>query len=156
MPFEVTQWGYSPDPRPPDYALLGYDFGQLPPWRWLMKTTDADFPYMALNDGVLWESSSFLPNFGAWLPLVPIPDVLEPLLFNNGTQEIVALPTPNTITFNCSFFNFFSPFRSSGVIRLVYPDALRVWSFTMSGSGTGGPFFPNPLTITPHKWNAAL
>jgi len=86
MPFAVSQSGYSPDPRPPSFAIEGFDYGQLPPWRWHMQTSNAIFPYEALNAGIVWQRSAHGIDFCSYQPLNPIPDVTDPVLGWSGTQ----------------------------------------------------------------------
>lgn len=151
MPFEVTQWGYSPDPRKPTYAIEGFDFGQLPPWRWKMTTTGAIFPYEALNAGVVWERSDHGIDFASFAPLVPIPDVTDPLLGWGGTQEPIG---GFTINWFCQFFITGADPATSGFFGELYPVAIKARAFTMVNEGGPPPFIPNPLVITPLKWNA--
>lgn len=150
MPFGVTQWGYSPDPRTVAFGLIGFDFGQLPPWRWSMLTTDALFPYEALNTGILWEPSSIAANEVFYAPTVPIPNVTDPVLTFRGE------PTPSagsTMRFFCSFFTTGAPTEQSGQILALFPKAIATRAFPMSGAASPA-LIPNPLVITPKKWNA--
>lgn len=152
MPFAVTKWGYSPDPRHPAFAPTGFAFGGLPPWRWTMKTTGALAPYLALNAGVTWERSSDAINTAAYLPLVPIPDVTGPFLSCLGSN-----PPQATVSMEwfVGFFTTGDAEATEGFINELFPNALQKRSFTMTNVNGGTPFFPNPLVITPHKWNAA-
>ncbi len=152
MPFAVTQWGYSPDPRPPDYALTGFDFGQLPPWRWTMKTTGALDPYGALNTGVTWQRTSNTVSFASFLPVVPIPDVTDPFLNFSGTPAPVG---GFTVEWFIGFFTTGADPATEGTLTELWPLAIKTRAFTMTNVNGGDPFFPNPLVITPHKWNAA-
>lgn len=151
MPFGVTQWGYSPDPRPPDYALTGFNFGQLPPWRWTMKTTAALDPYGALNDGVTWERLSNTVSFASFLPLVAIPGVTDPILNFTGTPAPVG---GFTVEWFLEFFGSGDPEATRGTLTELWPVAIGTRSFAMVNLFGGDPFIPNPLVITPHKWNA--
>ncbi len=156
MPFAVTQWGYSPDPREPDFGLIGFNFGQIPPWRWVSKTTFADAPFTALNDDFLWEADTFTSSFVLYKPTVPIPGIFFQNLQFSGTALPQGGPPTFTTSWLCSFRNFFPPPISEGTLKETYEDAIGVRSFAMSGMGTGGPLFPNPLVFTPQKWNADL
>jgi len=150
MPFAVTQWGYSPDPRQVDFAIEGFNFGQLPPWRWLMQTSDAIFPYEALNDGVVWERSDHGIDFCSYQPLSPIPDVTDPFMGFSGQQE----PSGGfTINWFCAFFITGADPATSGFINELYPLAIATRSFTMVNESGSPPFIPNALVITPRKWN---
>lgn len=150
MPFAVTQAGYSPDPRQPDFAIEGFNFGQLPPWRFLMETTDAIFPYESLNDGVVWERSAHGIDFCSYQPLAPIPDVTDPQLGFSGTQE----PSGGfTINWFCLFFMTGAGPATTGFLDELYPLAIKTRSFTMENVAGPPPFIPNPLVITPRKWN---
>ena len=151
MPYGVTQWGYSPDPRTVAFALVGFNFGQLPPWRWVMKTTDARFPYQSLNDGVTWERSSNTDDEAAYIPVTPIPNVNGAFMSFRGVE----VPSGGvTIEWFCGFFMTGDPFQTEGFLFELFPDALQTRSFQMIGGDIGGRWIPEPLVITPHKWNA--
>lgn len=151
MPFGVSQWGYSPDPREPDYAPSGFDFGQLPPWRWMMKTTDALSPYEILNTGLVWEADSHTVSGARFLPIIATPQFEFPDLSFSGSL----LPSGGiTIEWFCSFFNTGHPSGTFGFLNELYPKAIKTRSFTMLNTGVPPPsLIPNPLVITPRKWN---
>lgn len=150
MPFRVSQWGYSPDPRTPAFGLIGFNFGQLPPWRWAMKTSAALFPFEALNDGVIWQAFSVAADEVFYAAVGGIPDVTDEVLTFRGTLE----PSfGNTMRFFCSFFDTGADPEQQGQLLELYPDALKTRSFIMSGAAMPA-LIPNPLVITPHKWNA--
>lgn len=151
MAWGVTKWGYSPDPRPPDFASTGFAFGALPPYRWTMLTSGALAPYLALNLGVTWTRASDSINSAVYLPVVPIPDVTDPILNFAGTNAPVG---GFTIEWFLEFFGSGDPSATRGTITELYPDAIEERSFAMVNLFGGPPFFPNPLVITPHKWNA--
>ncbi len=150
MPFGVTQWGYSPDPRQVDYALLGFNFGQLPPWRWSMKTTDALPPYEILNDGLIWQRVAHSNDDAAFAPIVATPGITGASLSLRGTE----FPSGGvTMEWYCGFFMTGDPFQTEGFINELYPVALTTRAFTMLNGGPPPVLIPNPLVITPHKWN---
>ncbi len=156
MPFGVTQWGYSPDPRPPSFCTQGWNFGQIPPWRWFMKTTGAESPYEALNTGVLWtlnESIGFGLGFAYYKPVVPIPGVDDPDL-HVFTTDFAGFG--QTVAWFCSFFLPPHPDEAVGTIAEFFPIAIAERSFAMVTGGTGGGLIPNPLVISPRKWNFEL
>ena len=150
MAFGVSQWGYSPDPRGPDYALTGFDFGQLPPWRWMMTTTGALAPYEILNTGLVWQRNANDVKSASFVPIVPTPGITDAFLSLRGT----ALPSGGiTMEWFCSFFTTGHPSATEGFINELYPLALKTRSFTMLNTGLPPPLIPNPLVITPRKWN---
>lgn len=151
MSFRVSKWPYSPDPRPPDYAITGFDFGEVPPWRWVAKTTGALPPYEALNDGVTWENDVFDATFALYLPVNPIAGVTDPLLGHFGTQEPV---DGHTVEWLLSFFTTGADAATIGELDELYPVAIAERSFTMVNVNAPPPYFPNPLVLTPHLWNA--
>lgn len=156
MPFGVTQWGYSPDPRPPDFCPIGFNFGQIPPFQWVSKTTGADAPFTALNSDFLWKSVLSSANSCQWRPVVLLPGLFHQDIRVDGTELPAGGPPTFTSDWHVEFGPFFGPRISEGFLRETYLDAIGVRSFTMSGSGTGGPLFPNPLVFTPAKWNFVL
>jgi hypothetical protein len=151
MPFAVSQWPYSPDPRTAEYALTGFDFGQIPPWRWFMQTTDALDPYGILNTGLVWERTAHTIASATFAPIVPTPGITDPVLTFFGTL----LPSGGvTMEFFCSFFITGADPATAGFINALYPLAIAERSFTMVNQTLPPPsFIPNPLVITPRLWD---
>ena len=133
-----------------DFALTGFDVGQLPPWRWFMKTTDAEDPYGPLNTGVVWECSAFGVDFASYLPLVPIAGITDANLGFSGT------PAPSggvTVNWFCEFFLTGADPATRGFFGELYPTAIDEREFDMINQTLPGKFIPEPLVITPRKWN---
>lgn len=156
MAFEVTKWGYSPDERTVGFGLIGFAFGALPPWQWLMSTTDAEPPYEILNSGVLWHpgpGDSIHPTDVRYSNVTPMPGVDGRTFRFDGTE----VPSGGvSMTFTCSFFAPAHPDHTEGEITELFQNALAERSFNMIGGGTGAGLIPNPLVITPKKWNFEL
>jgi hypothetical protein len=149
MPFAVSQWPYSPDPRPPDFGIAGFDFGAVPPWRWLMESTGALSPYDPLNAGMVWEAAFHTVDSMQFAPLVPLIGVDDQVLEFFGTQEPSGGPPGVTMFMQVRFENT-GPLQQSGSRLLLYPPAIQVnGPFNMLNQGVPSVLIPNPIEITP-------
>jgi hypothetical protein len=117
-----------------------------------METTGALPPYGQLNSGVMWERSAHGVDFCSYAPIDLDPAIEDPLLGFSGTQE----PSGGaTINWFCNFFMTGADPSTSGFLSELYPVAIAERSFDMFNGGLPPPqFIPNPLVITPRKWNA--
>lgn len=154
MPFAVSQWPHSPDPRLLDFAITGYDFGQVPPWRWLMTTSGAIFPYESLNDGIIWQAASHSINNCEYNVIDLSPDLSDDRLAFFGSRFPIGGAPGSTIRIFCTFFQTAADPATNGSLFLTYPKAIGTRSFVMSNDVGGEPFLPNPVLLTPRKWNA--
>ncbi len=153
MAFQVTKWPYSPDPRFSNFNFPGWDFGQVPPWKWIVSTTGATGPEAIYNDGVLLEPADLTPASTRW-------DAVASLLFDQDTAlkilgtELPTGPGPGiTKTFELTLFeNMLENWQ--GIITRLYPTAIQVHGgFNMVKTGTPVGTIPNPMFITPVIWN---
>jgi len=153
MAFKVSKWPYSPDPRKPDFSALGWAFGAYAPWQWEVRTTGALGLYVALNDGVKVTSTIQLPEDTRWQSVVIPPHDLEVDMAIKGSNVPIG-PVPQfTISIGMAILVPGELDVGAGV-NILRPFALQV--FTMGAAEQGGSPFadvPNPITITPLKWN---
>ena len=156
MSFAVSQWPYSPDPRLPDFAIIGFDFGQVPPWRWLMTTTGALAPFEILNTGNVWEPFSFGVDRVRYEPVIPMPGVGNANISFFGTQDPTGGGAGITQTMAIEF-GFTFPNHELGFIQLLYPKAIQAnGPFNMMNESSPSTNIPNPVTITPVRFDFAL
>lgn len=153
MPFAVSKWPYSPDPRTGIFGGHGWDDVDVPPWVWLMKTSGATGPWTSLNTGiptkVFFESPFFVGYSGASVDLSVQTQV-------HITTFEPPLPSGNTIRIFPQVVEVSTGRGSNALREFVYPQGIQVFgSFVMVDAGTGipDPDFPNPVTITPQIWN---
>lgn len=154
MPFAVKQWADSPDPRLPDFNLYGWDVGQLPPFRWLLETTNATGIWTIFNAGVLVEAElPALPEDTVFVNVDVLPDAITVLMSSKGTQLPVG---PFGITKSVGVI-----LREGGVDRWsggneqVYPTAIAVWNLPILAEDSPSVgTVPDPFKLTPVKWNA--
>lgn len=150
MPFTVTAWPYNPDPRPPGFSLFGFAFGQVPPWRWILKTTGATGPYVELNSGVLIQNSSFNEVSAKW-------DSADAAYALTKAGDQIDLPGFPGFTVHWELF--IAPPASLGYVGLLdesYPDAIHVFSISVDPIAGPPGEIPNPVTVTPRAWNLGL
>lgn len=156
MPYAVSQWPYSPDPRPNAFGITGFDFGQVPPWRWLMQTTGALAPYDPLNTGMVWENAFHTVDSLQYEPVVPLIGVDDQVLEFYGQQEPSGGGAGTTMFMQIRF-ELTGPLQQSGSRLLLYPKALQVnGPFNMLNQGLPSVLMPNPLTITPVRYDFEL
>lgn len=154
MPFAVSQWPYSPDPRGPAYIVQGWDFGQLPSWKWDLGTTGATGDLAVFNAGVRFHNVSNTPQFGDFDPDVVLEHDLE-VLFEIQTNQIPqGSPPPWTVRILIQISRGVTPLYSV-LFPQLFPTAIQVQGpFAMTEIDTSSGTIPNPMTITPAKWDA--
>lgn len=153
MPFAVSQWPYSPDPRGASFDLPGWAFGQVPPWAWVLSTTDATGCYTNYNDGVILKPTSQVPGVTVFENVDVQPDGGGARLTLTGTQEPTGPPPGITKTMFLEVLAFgFQAWTST--LTLLYPTAIQEHGpFVMVNTGTPCGTLPNPMKITPAIWN---
>lgn len=153
MAYGVTQWPKEPDPREPDFGIDGYSPGQLPPYQWWLETTGATGQYAWLNDGIKCTNHSWSANFLSYRPLPGQPFAVQVFVRISGWQVSQIGPPPYSIEYEILISR--PPLlRFRGILRLDFPDAIEqrtgiVMVVVNPDTGT----IPNPMTITPMKWN---
>jgi len=153
MPFAVSQWPYSPDPRTPAFNILGWDFGQVPPFSWIMSTTGATGFFSVFNDGVTLRNSFVLPNVGTYDPVDPLGNDLTLIMNIIGSNTPTPVPPIFTIDIQIDVFQITATVLS-GRLLLLFPLAIAVQPpMTMIVAAPPGNDFPNPAILTPAKWD---
>jgi len=153
MPFAVSQWPYSPDPRLSTFNHTGWNFGQVPPWKWIIKTTGATGDVSIFNAGVLVEPTSQTPDDTVFVNVAHLPHGLTVELNSNGTQEPVGPPPGFTKALRIQIRQHLSLIWG-GSLDQLYPIAIAVQSpFPMTLLGMNNGTIPNPMTTTPAKWD---
>lgn len=153
MAYAVTQWPYSPDPRLPDFDLIGWDFGQVPPWAWRLHTTNATGLAEPFNgDGVIVKPFTILPQQVSFSNVDELPALVTVTTNHSGFPEPV-VPGPNTMFLSVIVWQDDEP-EFSASFGLLYPTAIveRNWP-VMLKVGIGVGTMPDPLVMTPAKWN---
>jgi hypothetical protein len=154
MPFAVKQWPDNPDPREPDFAVDGWDVGQLPPFVWRMSTTNATGVYEHLNDGVDCTNVTVSPSFSTYRSDPGQPNAVDLFILIAGFQTVQTVPEDHTIEFELRVTR--PPgIRFEGKFYFVHPVAIQQHDdFGLAvvlpdAAGT----IPDDMTITPRKWN---
>jgi hypothetical protein len=153
MAYAVSQWPYSPDPRQPDFDLIGYAFGQVPPWGWRLSTTNATGIAEPFNGaGVICKPFTVLPQQVSFSNVDSLPDDVSVTMNHSGFPEPVP-PGPNTQFHSFIVWQGVLP-QFSASFGLLWPTAILARSFpvaTKVGIATGT--MPDPLLATPVKWD---
>jgi hypothetical protein len=153
MPYAVSQWPYWPDPRQADWNFLGWDFGQVPPWKWRIDTSGATGIYAQFNDGVLMEPTGFLPEDTRWDNQHVLIGAITVILSIKGADPPVGIPPG--ITKSIGILMHIGPVRVyGGGLELLWPTAIAVQSpIPMVPVAPSAGTIPNPMSLTPVKWN---
>ncbi len=154
MPFRVSQWPYSPDPRTAQFDNPGWDYGQVPPWAWVIDTSDATGLAAVFNDGVLVKPTTVLPGQVTFENVDVLPDDVTVEMKHTTFQEPVGPPPLATVFITVIIRQLGLP-EFSGVIGLLYPTAIAVQGpVPMQKVGAGVGTMPNGTETTPAIWNA--
>lgn len=153
MPFAVSKWPYSSDPRGPEFGGHGWAWGAVAPYAWILSTTNASGPWTFLNDGIILKSSYDDLNTTLWDAVDLTPG--EEVRLSKFGAEPPSFP-PNSIVLTVQFRTGFPIKLSEDFQFYEYPDAVQVFDgFVVTEVGTGDPdpFIPDPVKVTPAKWN---
>lgn len=154
MPFAVSQWPNSPDPRLADFAIDGWDFGQVPPFTWILSTTGATGVFAPLNDGIAAFNVTVSPGFSTYRPPPGPPLSVQYNLQIEGKQFVDPVPFDHTIRIDLIVSAPPVIFAYIGQLRLLYPTAIAVWGPMTMVLDTPAPgTIPNPVFATPAKWD---
>lgn len=153
MAFRVRKWPSSPDPRGPDFNFPGWDFGENPPWSWIMSTTNATGIYAIFNGGVILKPTDLNLFDTVFENVDPLPDDLTVLMSSKGSQ--LPLGPPPGITKSIGLIiSVLAVEAFAGGKEWLYPTAIEVRSgIDMIPDSPPGGTFPDPATLTPAKWN---
>lgn len=156
MAFAVSQWPYTPDPRTAQFDNLGWDFGQVPPWQWVLSTTGATGVYAPFNAGVMLEPFAVLAIETVWRQVIALPDNMSVRLSSLSTLPPAGGPPLVSKTLNIKIQEFGFT-KAEGTITALFPTVLAVQTpFNMGVSQPPVGTIPNPMKLTPAKWNAVL
>jgi len=156
MPFAVRQWPVAPDPRGPLFAFEGWDFGQVPPWKWVVSSFDATNLWAFLNDGFVLPSTFDDGVTSTWFANVPDPGPTGVVLTKFGQPAPTGSP-PRTIQLTLSVLRPGPVLIGQGILLHVFPKAIQVFGpVEMLLAGLPIDDVPNPVTITPAKWDFEL
>ncbi len=153
MPFAVSKWPYSPDPRNGIFGGWGWGDGAVPSWAWIMATTGATGPWTSLNGGIVVYAESNNPNVTEYEGL-DSGEVVLAAVTKTGFQPPLSGSTSLLLTVRVTNAGLG---RVAVVVKNYFlPNAIQVFGgFTMIDLGTGLPDvnLPNAVEITPALWN---
>jgi hypothetical protein len=154
MAFGVTKWPRGMDPREPQFGMRGFAWGAVPPWIWEVSTTGALAPLEYLNDGIYLSPVSITDTLVVY-EFDP-PDVyrFEVRMFgqNNSIPDQAEWSKELNVT-------IYQTGSGGGFTteKWSYPAAIR--QFTLPAvidfpAGTVAQYLPNPLLLTPVRWDS--
>lgn len=153
MPFGVSQWPYSPDPRQPDFGIYGLNFGQVPAWAWTLSTTNATGLAAVFNAGVIVKPVTILAGQTVFENVDDLGDLVTCSVKFSGFLEPFGPSFDETFIVTPIIRQDGDP-EFSGLKGWLYPDGIRVFDgidMTKVGIGTGT--MPDPMKITPEIWD---
>jgi len=154
MPFAVSQWPYSPDPRGPGFSVIGWHFGQVVSWKWLVTSSAATGRYSFLNDGLIVASTFDDGATTTWGGSPPFPPTTVVSLVKVGLPAPGGVP-PRTITFRLQIFTGPPPLIVEALELFTFPVAIQQFGpWVVRLLGVPVPEIPNGVTITPTNWAA--
>lgn len=145
MPLTVRAWPDSTDPRTSSFSHIGYAWGMVPPNKFRLSTTEAEFPFDDLNDGVL------LTLFDESPPVTTYADAsFTYLLQKTGFADLQPTPEDHSVHW---FLNLTRTpiFPYQGNLYKLFPDAITMFAIPVERVPPNGDRIPNPVTITPQN-----
>lgn len=156
MAFEVLQFPVLPDPRPLDFAIVGWDFGKVPPWTWLLQTSGATGIFAKYNDATPCYNVAHTPTNSNWNEMPPDGDPINARINIQGFQPPIVGPPDFSIDVGITIFNGINTV-ASGAKFYLYPDAINVLDDIDVHAFTGvGGDIPFPMYLTPAIYNYGL
>lgn len=156
MPFRVRQWPVSPDPRSSIFTFVGWNWGQVVSWRWVMSSTEATGIYSFLNDGIVLDQNGFDDTNALWQRQGDLVDPSVYTLAKGGFDPPIG-GTPHTIELRVNIAPELPVNPSIGGLDFLYPNAIRVFGpFDMTILGVPNADIPNGVTLTPVIWDFEL
>lgn len=132
---------------------MGFDYGQLPPWRWTITTTNALDPFTPFNSGVRVEADTVAIDDTTWTNVDTLPDGVTCFVRIRGWQELQSGPPPFSILLEIELADNTGP-ADDGFASFAFPTAIAVHTVPLLGLPSGGdPRVPDPFKITPRKWD---
>lgn len=153
MPFRVRQWPVSPDPRGSLFTFVGWNWGQVVSWRWVMSSTEATGIYSPLNDGIILDQNGHNDEQALWQRFGDLDDPLIYTFTKEGFEPPIG-GGPHSIQLRVNITPPVPVEPSIGGVDLLYPDAIQVFGpFDMEILGVPNEDIPNGVTLTPAIWN---
>lgn len=156
MAFAVRQWPTAPDPRSSLFSFAGWDFSQVAPWQWIVSTTGASGAWAFLNDGFVVPATSDDGFDTQWSGTVPDSGGTTVVLSKFGREVPVAMP-PFTLEWLWTIDVPSTGQQGRAHAFILFPAAIVVFG-PLAMLDTGVPILdlPNPVKITPAKWDFSL
>ncbi len=156
MAFAVSKWPYTPDPRQASFDNLGWDYGEVPPWQWVLQTTGATGVYAIFNAGVMLEPFAALATETLWREVIALPDTLTVIL---SSLSILPPAGGPPLVSKRLFLRILSGgfTKAQDTLDALFPTAIAVQTpFDMVVVSPPVGTIPNKMELTPAKWNAVL
>lgn len=149
-PLTVTAWPYYPDPRTPQFSIIGYAFGMVPPDRLLLTTVGATTPFDDLNVGVLLVLSAEAPPLTTYTSQDGayrlektgfFPPAAGPPIHSVLLQVFLDRPPEPVYT---------------GFIQQLHPPGIQAFDINADPPAPPPDKVPNPITFTPRNFTVVF
>lgn len=151
MPFSVSKWPHSDDPRTTAFCPRGYAPQGFPPYLWRLSTIGADAPFNVFNSGyVVPFVASTLDNYLA----ANVPsgsDLMSVSMFILGYESIQVGPPHHTIWIEVIWSAIGVDIQRTE-LKLLWPSPVAERTLPAPLPDTGPPFFHGPVVMTPVPW----
>ncbi len=147
-PLTVTAWPVFPDPRLPQFSIIGYAFGMVPPDRVRLSSVGAIAPFDDLNSGVQLILSAEAPPTTTYTS-------------GHGFYQLVKVgfvpPNPGPPIHSVSLtLNLNRPGEPlyTGFILQLFPPGIQNFIITTVPPAPPPNKTPNPIAISPENFTA--
>jgi len=147
MPLTVTAWPYSPDPRDASFSIIGYGFGQVPPFKFLISTTGALPPFDDLNDGILLTLTDENPPLTVYSSLA----VAGNQVTKAGFKDPQGVPL-HTVEWTLQLARAPGT-QYVGDLQQVFPNAIQKFSIPVVAIVGPIGLIPNPVAFLPRSFD---
>jgi len=96
MPYAVSKWPHGNDPRSATFNVVGFDSTGVPPYHYVLKTTNASGVLAIFNDGVLIPFASEVGNAVGWSLAAEPGQPVSVIMASDGWQIEDSPDPPNT------------------------------------------------------------
>lgn len=153
MPYAVRKAPASNDPRSWAFLWMGWQYGQVPPYKWRLSTTGALAPFEALNAGIVLPVATYSDH--EYLATGTLSGSLNPTYALEIFTADEPQPFPSDWTVRFTFTAVADGINEqAGELKQLWPVAIAQRSIDdVLPVPSGTRYIPNPLIITPVRWD---
>lgn len=154
MPFGVSKWPASGDPRWVSNLSVGFQYGACAPYKFFMQSVGANGVFAQLAAGVMIEQTYADFEQGQYENPVRLPWELWCSAAPFGYDPPVVFPPGANVNWLMSVVTREGAIAAES-LWLTSPNPIQVFTFdSFVIFGADASTIPNAITITPRKWDA--